>query len=114
MTTPANSANLLDDTIEILSNEPTALPGDDSSNLLEKWINVLDQSENTQPLSHKLLELRDALKKDGPETDTIQRILNEIADATTEFATEVGPEGALPSQLEGVAAALRNLATQLS
>jgi hypothetical protein len=114
MTTLANSANLLDNTIEILSNEPATVPSDETSNLLEKWIKVLDQSENTQPLSHKLLELRDALKGADPQTDTIQLIMNDIADDTTEFATEVGPEGALPSQLEGIAAALRTLATQLS
>ncbi|GAB3907421.1 hypothetical protein GCM10028803_41130 [Larkinella knui] len=114
MATLANTTNLLDDTIEILSSESTPQPGDDSSNLLQKWIDVLNQSENTQPLSRKLRELSDAIQKDSVETATIQRILNEIADATDEFSAQVGPEGELPSQLQGLAAALRNTGDHLS
>lgn len=114
MATIANTTNLLDDTIEILSNDHAKVPGDQSVNLLQKWIDVLNQAENTQPLGSKLSELSEVLTKESPDTATVQRLLNEIADATDEFSTQVGPEGELPAQLEGVASALRNLGIQLT
>ncbi len=109
-----NTSELLDNTIDTLTNGIDLETGKADTSLLQKWIDILKQTENTQPLSEKLSELSDALTTKAPDQATTQRLLNEIADATTEYATEVGPEGELPSQLEGVAAALRNLAIQLS
>ncbi|GAB3918885.1 hypothetical protein [Larkinella terrae] len=114
MATIANTTNLLDDTIEILSNDQNKVPGDDSVNLIQQWIGILNQAENTRPLGNKLTELSETLSKESPDTATIQRLLNEIADATEEFSSEVGPEGEMPTQLEGLSAALRNLGVQLS
>ncbi len=108
------TSELLDTTIDTLTNGIDVEAGQADTSLLQKWIDILKQTENTQPLGEKLSELSDALTTKSPDKPTLQRLLNDIADATTEFATEVGPEGELPSQLEGVAAALRNLAIQLS
>ena len=108
------TSELLDTTIDTLTNGIDVEAGQADTSLLQKWIDILKQTENTQPLGEKLSELSDALTTKSPDKPTLQRLLNDIADTTTEFATEVGPEGELPSQLEGVAAALRNLAIQLS
>ncbi|MGA0559552.1 hypothetical protein ACO2Q8_23030 [Larkinella sp. VNQ87] len=114
MATLANTTNLLDETIEVLGTNHTIPPGETIVNLLNQWIGILEQSENTHPLGRKLSELNDALTAEKPETATVQRILNELADATEEFSAEVGPEGEIPTQLEGLSAALRNLGVQLS
>ncbi|KAA9346484.1 hypothetical protein [Larkinella humicola] len=105
---------MLDTTIDTLTNGVAVDGGQADTNLLQKWIDILKQNENTQPLGEKLSELSDALTTQSPDQATTQRLLNEIADDTTEFATQVGPEGELPPQLEALAAALRNLAIQLS
>ena len=108
------TSELLENTIDTLTNGIDVEAGKADTNLLQKWVDILKQNENTKPLGEKLSELSDALTTQSPDKPTLQRLLNEIADATTEFATEVGPEGELPPQLEGLAAALRNLAIQLS
>ncbi|GAB3319681.1 hypothetical protein GCM10027299_12430 [Larkinella ripae] len=112
METFENATDLLDTTIETLGQEENPQADSESSNLLSQWIEVLKQSENTRPLSNKLAQLSSALTTDSPNMTTIEGLLNDIADATQEFAVEVGPEGELPSQLEGLAAALRNLTIQ--
>ncbi|GAB3261079.1 hypothetical protein GCM10027347_25880 [Larkinella harenae] len=109
-----NATDLLDTTIETLSHEQPNPPHEKGVSLLQQWIEVLSQSENTQPLGQKLAELNDTLAQDSPDTARVQNLLNEIADTTQEFAVEVGPEGELPSQLEGVAAALRTISNQLT
>lgn len=108
------TSELLENTIDTLTNGIDLEAGKADTSLLQKWIDILNQNENTQPLGSKLSELNEALTTKSPDKATTQRLLNDIADATTEFATEVGPEGELPPQLEGLAAALRNLAIQLS
>jgi chaperonin cofactor prefoldin len=105
---------LLDNTIDTLTNGVDLQSGKTDTNLLQQWIGILNQTENTQALGSQLSELSDVLMQESPDTAQIQRLLNEIADATEEFSTEVGPEGELPAQLEGLAAALRNLGIQLS
>ncbi|RRB01032.1 hypothetical protein [Larkinella rosea] len=105
---------LLDNTLDTLTNGVDLESEAPDTNLLQKWIDVLNQTENTQPLGRKLSELNNVLTTESPDTTTIQRLLNEIADATEEFGAKVGPEGELPAQLEGLAAALRNLGVQLS
>lgn len=114
MATLEKAVDLLDTTLETLGNDQTEKPGEESSNLLQQWIGILKQSENTQPLSQKLSALNDALTQESPDTGTVQQLLNDIADAAQDFAIEAGPEGEVPSQLEGIAAALRTIANQLA
>ncbi|MFC5412954.1 hypothetical protein ACFPMF_26760 [Larkinella bovis] len=114
MATLAKTTDLLDETIETLGKEQLAQDNEDGLSLLQKWMEMLKQSENTQALAEKLTRLYEATTQESPDGDTIRNLLNEIADATEEFSGEVGPEGEIPAQLEGLTAALRNLTIQLS
>lgn len=107
MESHATATDLLDKTIDSLSNDAGGLSNETNTDLLQQWIGILSEAENTRDLAQKLSQLKDAASQSSPDSATISGLLNDIAEAVQEFSVEVGPEGELPSQLQGLAAALR-------
>ena len=107
MESHSTTTDLLDRTIDSLANGEGAAPSEINIDLLQQWIGILNQGENTRDMANKLSQLKEAATQSSPDSATIHGLLNEIADAVQEFSGEVGPEGEIPYQLQGLATALR-------
>ncbi|WP_234735220.1 hypothetical protein [Tellurirhabdus bombi] len=109
MATLSDTSDLLDTTIDALSSDDPSELANNGTPLLDQWITVLQESENTHELAGKLQELKQAVSQPSPQSEGVQALLNDIADQLTEFSAETGSEGEMPSQLQSLAAALRNI-----
>ena len=98
---------LLDETTQQLSQSTTLTPQAGIS-LIDQWIIPLGEAENTKDFASQLQELK-TLLTDNPEDSAVQTLLARLADGLTEFSSQVGPEGELPSLMTGLASALRQV-----
>ncbi|MFD1140716.1 hypothetical protein ACFQ4C_06340 [Larkinella insperata] len=108
MESHSTATDLLDKTIDSLTQGPVDSANDTNSNLLDQWIGILNEGENTRDMAGKLSQLKEAAAQSSPDSATIHGLMNEIADDLQQFSSEVGPEGEIPYQLQGLATALRS------
>ncbi|RAJ94044.1 hypothetical protein LX87_03928 [Larkinella arboricola] len=113
MESHSTATDLLDKTIDSLAHGPGVSVSETNTDLLQQWIGILNESENTRDLAGKLSQLQEAVTQSSPDPATINGLMTEIADAVQEFSGEIGPEGELPSQLQGLATALRTASEEL-
>jgi|GEM_PF-5976174 len=110
------TTDLLDQTVATLSNGSITVAANEGTNLIEHWVQVLQESENTrmQDIAGKLQQLREALDNPSPHSENIHGLLHELAEAVTIFSGDTGSEGEITTQLQSLATALRNTGNQIS
>lgn len=109
MITLADTSALLDKTTEQLSGDITQLTPRAGIQLVEQWIGTLQEGENTKPMADKLTEIRDLLETGKTEGKPLTNALGELADMLSELSPQMGSEGEMPSLLDGLATALRQV-----
>jgi len=114
MATHADTTELLDTTITSLSDGLYSPAVKESANLIQQWVEVLSESENTHDMADKLKRLDEAVGSQTPDVNTIQSLLKDLAEELQIFSADTGSEGEMPLQLQSLATALRHAGDQLS
>ncbi|WP_128545803.1 hypothetical protein [Larkinella soli] len=112
MATHSQTMELLDRTLDALSQDPASRAVNDGKSLIAPWIGILNEAENTRPMAEKLSELQKAVENSAG-SDTIQPILKDLGTAVLEFGAEIGPEGELTILMRNLGQALTTLGDQL-
>lgn len=104
----------LADTTELLETTTSMLMSDDDSvtpqagvELIDQWIGILSESENTSQIADQLAKLRALLMAKPTDSDQIASQMETIAANVLLIAPETGAEGEMPSLLAALSAALR-------
>ena len=108
------ATDLLDTTMVTLTTEVTDLTPQSGKGVIDKWISTLSESENTTEIVELLQQLKTELESGAQNHGEVQQILLDMATHTHEMSVKVGPEGDITTRLEVLAAALQNVAGQLS
>jgi DNA repair ATPase RecN len=82
--------------------------------ILDQWLQQLHQADNATDITTSLEQVKTQLKSDQINGNELGQLLDTLATQTAEFSTLMGAEGDISSRLEGLSAALRTLAGQLS
>ena len=114
LTSHAQTTDLLDTTIQALSEDLKAESPKTGRDLIEQWIKSLKTNENTASISESLTQLQNQLKGDSPDAKNVGQLLLSLAEQTRVLSTQVGPEGEIAPQLEVLSQSLRALAEQLT
>jgi len=80
--------------------------------MLEGWLNALRGDVGTERIQAELTALRDQLKMDTPDPESIRHLLLSLASHTSAIAQEPSATGATSGQLVQLASALRNFSSQ--
>lgn len=106
MMTLNDTSALLDETTVALSH-PEQPATQVATTLIDQWIAALSEGENTQEFAGQLTELKAMLQNTPANARAVGMLMGQLAEKLTQFSTQVGSEGELPSLLMGLAAALR-------
>lgn len=109
MITLADASIQLDETTKKLSQQTDSPTSQEGIALIDQWAASLQEVEMTQPLAETLNTLKEHLQKSPTDKDSIQETVAELARQISEIASKMGAEGEMPSLLEGLASALRQL-----
>lgn len=82
--------------------------------IIDEWLTELHKAENAKDISSTLEQLNAQLKSNQNQSGELVQLLETLATQTAEFSTMMGSEGDIAPRLEGLAAALRSLAGQVS
>jgi len=107
------STDLLDSTMEVLGTDVAAATPQSGTGVINNWLEQLRQTDNATELTAALEQVKTELESDQINPAAFGQLLNQLATLTLEFSTRMGSEGDIAPRLEGVAAALRELAGQL-
>lgn len=99
----------LDETTKKLSEQANGPTAQESIALIDQWANSLQEVEMTQPLAETLVALKNHLQDDPDNKSGIQETISKLAQQVSELSSKMGAEGEIPSLLEGLASALRQL-----
>lgn len=108
MMTLADATGQLTDLTQKLSTNPNGPSPTDGAGLIDRWTGSLEEVEMTQPLAETLGTLKQQLT--ATNTPALQKTLKTLAEQIAEMSAKMGAEGEMPGLLEGLAAALRQLA----
>lgn len=108
MMTLADATGQLTDLTQKLSTSPNGPSPTDGATLIDRWTSSLREVEMTQPLADTLSTLKQQLT--GADTAAVQETVKTLAEQIAEMSAKMGAEGEMPGLLEGLAAALRQLA----
>lgn len=114
LTSHAQATDLLDTTIQTLSEDSTTKEYKAGLGLVHQWLDSLKANENTASVSESLGQLEKQLNSDSPDAKKVGQLLMSLADQTRVLSSQVGPEGEIASQLEVLSQSLRTLAEQLT
>lgn len=114
MITHEESTTLLDLTMDVLEGELAGTTPQSGLGVIDRWLEQLHKTDNATDITNTLEQVKSQLKSDQITPDQLSQLLNTLATQTTEFSTKMGSEGDIAPRLEGVAAALRSMAGQLS
>ena len=105
----ADTTALLDDTIVKLGLGSIELGSEASIQLIDQWTGPLQEGENTKPLADKMEEVKRLLQTGKTDEENMRNTLGELADMISELGPQMGSEGEMPSLLEGLATAIRQI-----
>lgn len=108
------STTLLDLTMDVLEGELAGTTPQSGLGVIDRWLEQLQQTDNATEITDTLEQVKTQLKSDQITPNELSQLLNTLATQTVEFSTKMGSEGDIAPRLEGVAAALRSMAGQLS
>lgn len=114
MLTHEESTDLLDSTMAILEGDKPVETPQSGLGILDQWLQQLHQADNATDITTSLEQVKTQLKSDQINGNELGQLLDTLATQTAEFSTLMGAEGDISSRLEGLSAALRTLAGQLS
>ena len=83
----------------------------DGVSIIDKWVKILQESRSATPVLEQLLQLRSLLQMPNPDPDQLKRLLNDLADNTTQIAQS--SEGPWINELQQIALALQSFSGQL-
>lgn len=109
MITLADASIQLDETTKKLSQQADAPTPQEGIALIDQWATPLQEVEMTQPLSETLITLKKQLRDSPDNKSAIQETVSKLAEQVSEIASKMGAEGEMPSLLEGLASALRQV-----
>ncbi|TAE32203.1 MAG: hypothetical protein EAZ91_04850 [Cytophagales bacterium] len=109
MLTLADASIQLDETTKALSGTANGPASQDGIALIDKWAGPLGEVDMTQPLAETLGALKTQLQGTGDNKAGIQETVTKLAQQVSEISSKMGAEGEMPSLLEGLASALRQL-----
>ena|GEM_PF-6096113 len=109
MITLADASMQLDETTKKLSQQATTPAPGEGIALIDQWAGPLQEIEMMQPLSETLMALKKNLQDSPDNKSTIQETVSKLAQQVLELSSKMGAEGEMPSLLEGLASALRQL-----
>jgi uncharacterized phage infection (PIP) family protein YhgE len=110
MITLADASIQLDETTKTLSAQANGPAPQESIALIDQWAGSLAEVEMTQPLADTLSTLKTQLGETSPDKNAIQETVAKLAQQVSELSARMGAEGEMPSLLEGLSSALRQLA----
>lgn len=110
MPSNALTQNAVDATLNTLQNGNGTAP-EKGVSVIDKWIKVLQDNKPGTNVLDELMQLRSLLQMPNPDTDQVKRLLNDLADNTTQMAQS--SEGPWINELEQIVVALRSFSSQL-
>ncbi len=113
MTTPEEFADLLDETMAVLSPETIPTEAAAGTDVLTKWIDILREGINTKDLAQSLQALQATISAPGATPADLEPVLQDLAYQVTELSANVGSEGDMVTRLQALASALQDLAGKL-
>ncbi len=113
MTTPEEFADLLDETMAVLSPETIPTEAAAGTDVLTKWIAILREGINTTDLAQSLETLQATISEPGATPTDLEPALQDLAHQVTELSANVGSEGDMVTRLQALASALQDLAGKL-
>lgn len=108
------STDLLDSTMDVLEADVTNETPQNSTGIIDQWLEQLRKAENAGDISDTLERVKNQLKSGQINAPELSELLNTLATQTAEFSTLMGSEGDIAYRLEGLSSALRSLAGQLN
>lgn len=109
MMTIADTTALLDETTGKLSLEDVMLNPEAGIGLIDQWIGPLQAGENTKPIADKLEQVKQWLQTGKTDDETMRNTLSELANMISELGSQMGSEGEMPSLMDGLASAIRQI-----
>ena len=109
MMTIADTTALLDETTGKLSSEDAVLNPEAGVGLIDQWIGPLQAGENTKPIADKLDQVKKRLQTGETDDEAMRSTLSELADMISELGSQMGSEGEMPSLMDGLASAIRQI-----
>lgn len=114
MLNPEESSTLLDSTMDVLEGNITVETPQSGISVIDQWLTQLQQADNAREISDTLSSVRNQLNGGELKAQELSQLLETLATQTSEFSTKMGSEGDAAVRLEGLSAALKALAGQLS
>ncbi|WP_019989744.1 hypothetical protein [Rudanella lutea] len=106
------TTQLLNQTIDTFNGDVQAISPTDGVSLIDNWISALHSGDaSTNPIASTLSELKVELQRGNPDAQTIQALLEQLANQANE-AGEVA-DGAAQSALTELSSALQSFSQQL-
>lgn len=109
MITLADASIQLGETTKTLSGQANGPTTQESIALIDQWVGPLQEVDMTRPLSETLTALKAQLGESKPNKSAIQDTVSKLAQQVSEMSSRMGAEGEMPSLLEGLSSALRQL-----
>ncbi|GAB3985628.1 hypothetical protein GCM10028807_01290 [Spirosoma daeguense] len=114
MLTHEQSTTLLDMTMDVLEGEVAGTTPQSGKGVIDSWLEQLRQTDNATEIADTLEQVKTQLESNEIRKDELADLLTMLATQTAEFSTFMGSEGDIAPRLEGLSAALKSMAGQLS
>ena len=109
MMTIADTTALLEETTSKLSSESAPVSPETGVELIDSWIGPLQEGENTKPIADKMEQVRTLLQAGETDGEEMRNTLGELANMISELGPQMGSEGEMPSLMDGLATAIRQI-----
>lgn len=106
--------DLLNASMDVLSGDLAASTPQSGTGIIDQWLQQLREAANAEDIVNALERVKTQLKSEQINPGELGQLMNQLADQTRTFSTNLGSEGDMATRLEGLSSALREAAGKLA